>query len=205
VRACGEHPARGHLLRSGWVSPAGSQRPTLGTSELHSSRLLRDLAQDRRLARLGPGARRDAPTLRLPSGVIVWLSHGLRPRRAPREERLERGPGPPTGGSTEPCTSWPWSSSATPPKAAASTSTPRKPPARPRWKPSAPSNDGCPTSSTAGCSPTTNDAKRPGPGGQSGTTLQSGVTDLTPDVGSSDKPLSGPAKPQPKTPLRKAG
>jgi transposase len=50
-----------------------------------------------------------------------------------------------------------------------------------------------------------NDAKRPGPGGQSGTTLQSGVTDLTPDVGSSDKPLSGPAKPQPKTPLRKAG
>jgi hypothetical protein len=33
-------------------------------------RLLRDLAQDRCPARLGPGARRDAPTLRLPTGVI---------------------------------------------------------------------------------------------------------------------------------------
>jgi hypothetical protein len=32
-----------------------------------------------------------------------------------------------------------------------------------------------------------------GPGGHSGTTLQSSVTDLTPDVGSSDKPLPGPA------------
>src|ERR1044071_5611379 len=35
-----------------------------------ASRLPRDLAQDRCLARLGPGARRDAPTLRLPAGVI---------------------------------------------------------------------------------------------------------------------------------------
>jgi hypothetical protein len=38
-----------------------------------------------------------------------------------------------------------------------------------------------------------------GPGGHSGTALQSSVTDLTPDVGSSDKPLPGPATPQPRT------
>jgi len=31
------------------------------------------------------------------------------------------------------------------------------------------------------------------PGGHSGTTLQSSVTDLTPHIGSSDKPLPGPA------------
>jgi len=37
-----------------------------------------------------------------------------------------------------------------------------------------------------------------GPGGHSGTTVQSSVTDLTPDVGSSDKPLPGPATTQPK-------
>jgi transposase len=37
------------------------------------------------------------------------------------------------------------------------------------------------------------------PGGHSGTTVQSSVTDLTPDVGSSDKPLPGSASPQPKT------
>jgi transposase len=37
-----------------------------------------------------------------------------------------------------------------------------------------------------------------GPGGHSGTTLQSSVTDLTPDIGSSDKPLPGPATCQPK-------
>jgi transposase len=36
------------------------------------------------------------------------------------------------------------------------------------------------------------------PGGHSGTTLQSSVTDLTPDIGSSDKPLPGPATTQPK-------
>src|SRR5215204_1381763 len=38
-----------------------------------------------------------------------------------------------------------------------------------------------------------------GPGGHSGTTLQSSVTDLTPDIGSSDKPLPGPASAQPRT------
>ena len=38
-----------------------------------------------------------------------------------------------------------------------------------------------------------------GPGGQSGTTLLSSVTDLTPDIGSSDKPLPGPATAQPRT------
>ena len=37
-----------------------------------------------------------------------------------------------------------------------------------------------------------------GPGGHSGTTLQSNVTDLTPDVGSSDKPLPGPASAKPR-------
>jgi transposase len=36
------------------------------------------------------------------------------------------------------------------------------------------------------------------PGGHSGTTLQSSVTDLTPDIGSSDKPLPGPATSQPR-------
>jgi transposase len=44
------------------------------------------------------------------------------------------------------------------------------------------------------------DQNRPqatGPGGHSGTTLQSSVTDLTPDIGSSDKPLPGPATSQP--------
>jgi transposase len=43
-----------------------------------------------------------------------------------------------------------------------------------------------------------------GPGGHSGTTLKSSVTDLTPDVGSLDKPLPGPAAPQPRTPIRAA-
>src|ERR671911_2019481 len=44
-------------------------------------RLLRDLAQDRCLARLGPGARRDALNQRLPTGVIgvalIWLAVSL--------------------------------------------------------------------------------------------------------------------------------
>ena len=39
------------------------------------------------------------------------------------------------------------------------------------------------------------------PGGHSGTTLQSSVTDLTPDIGPSDKPLPGPATTQPRTVL----
>ena len=38
-----------------------------------------------------------------------------------------------------------------------------------------------------------------GPGGQSGTTLQSSVTDLTPNIGPSDKPLPGPANTHPRT------
>jgi hypothetical protein len=33
-----------------------------------------------------------------------------------------------------------------------------------------------------------------GPGGQPGTTTDSSVTDLTPDIGSSDKPHPGPAE-----------
>jgi transposase len=36
------------------------------------------------------------------------------------------------------------------------------------------------------------------PGGHSGTTVLSSVTDLTPDIGSSDKPLPGPATNQPR-------
>ncbi|HSR84882.1 MAG TPA: IS110 family transposase [Streptosporangiaceae bacterium] len=43
-------------------------------------------------------------------------------------------------------------------------------------------------------------AGRTSPGGQSGTTLQSSVTGLTPAAGASDKPLPGPARHQPKTP-----
>jgi hypothetical protein len=39
------------------------------------------------------------------------------------------------------------------------------------------------------------------PGGHSGTTLHSSVTDLTPDIGSSDKPLPGPATNHPKPPV----
>jgi transposase len=38
-----------------------------------------------------------------------------------------------------------------------------------------------------------------GPGGQSGTTLQSSAADLTPDIGSSDKPHPEPAKHNPRT------
>jgi len=40
-----------------------------------------------------------------------------------------------------------------------------------------------------------------GPGGQSGTTLNSSVADLPPDVGSSDKPLPGPAESKTRTAL----
>ena len=46
-----------------------------------------------------------------------------------------------------------------------------------------------------------NRREKAGPGGHSGTTLQSSVTDLTPDIGSSDQPHPGPATTQPKTPL----
>lgn len=38
-----------------------------------------------------------------------------------------------------------------------------------------------------------------GPGGQSGTTLQSSATDQTPDIGSSEQPHPGPAKPKIRT------
>ena len=42
------------------------------------------------------------------------------------------------------------------------------------------------------------------PGGHSGTTLQSSVTDLTPDIGSSDKPLPGPVTSQARTAMAAA-
>jgi transposase len=40
------------------------------------------------------------------------------------------------------------------------------------------------------------------PGGHPGTTLQSSATDLTPDIGSSDKPLPGPATSKTRPPFR---
>ena len=43
------------------------------------------------------------------------------------------------------------------------------------------------------------------PGGQRGNDSDSSVTDSHPRVGSSDKPLPGPATKQPKTPLRSTG
>ena len=66
---------------------------------------------------------------------------------------------PATGASTACCTSWPSSSYVTTPKAAATTGA-NSPPARPRWKPCAPSNAACPTSSTNRCSPTRTDSRR---------------------------------------------
>jgi transposase len=62
-------------------------------------------------------------------------------------------PGQATGGSTEFCTSWRSSNSATTPTDAPTTAE-RSPPARPRWKPCAVSNDDSPTPSTGRCSPT---------------------------------------------------
>jgi hypothetical protein len=44
-----------------------------------------------------------------------------------------------------------------------------------------------------------------GPGGQQGNDSDSSATDSHPHIGSSDKPLPGPATNQPKTPLRKTG
>ena len=55
-----------------------------------------------------------------------------------------------TGRSTACCTSWPPCNYATPPKDAPTT-TGRKPPGKPRWKPCAASNADCPTSSTGNC------------------------------------------------------
>ena len=49
-----------------------------------------------------------------------------------------------------------------------------------------------------------NQREATGPGGHSGTTMQSSVTDLTPDIGSSDKPLPGPASALPRTLLAAA-
>jgi transposase len=44
-----------------------------------------------------------------------------------------------------------------------------------------------------------------GPGGQQGNDSDSSATDSHPNAGSSDKPLSGPATSEPRTPLRRAG
>ena len=51
------------------------------------------------------------------------------------------------------------------------TSTPRRPPARPRWSPCARSNDASPTSSTPTCSPINNDVRRRAREGNKDTTL----------------------------------
>ena len=48
----------------------GSHKRSSASGLTAGQQLLRDCAQDRCPARLGPGARRDAPTLRLPTGVI---------------------------------------------------------------------------------------------------------------------------------------
>ena len=82
-------PVRRSEHRSG--RPGSRARPSRVRRAAHCQRLLRDLAQDRRPARLGPGVRRDARIRGCPSVSLVWLYFGLRPRRTPCEERLERG------------------------------------------------------------------------------------------------------------------
>jgi hypothetical protein len=61
-------PSRWSCATKGPVTSWSSYLRSAGS--VTSSRLLRDLVQDRRPARLDPGVRRDAPTLRLPAGVI---------------------------------------------------------------------------------------------------------------------------------------
>jgi hypothetical protein len=71
---------------------------------------------------------------------------GTGPRRSTPPPATTSGtacPGPGTGRSTACCTSWPWSSSATPPRAAP-TLTARSPPGKPRWRPCARSSAGSP-------------------------------------------------------------
>ncbi len=83
---------------------------------------------------------------------------GTAPPRSmpPQENRIATGsPEPATGGSTGRYTSWRSFSCATTPKAGTTTGA-SSPPARPRWKRSAPSNGGSPTSSTASSWPTRN-------------------------------------------------
>jgi transposase len=104
-----------------------------------------------------------------------------------------------TGASTGHCTSWPSSNCGTRPKDVP-TSTPRRPPARPRWSPCARSNDASPTSSTPTCSPINNDVRRRAREGNRDTT-DSSATGSHPYTGSSDKPLPGPVSPKPRTTL----
>ena len=81
-----------------------------------------------------------------------------------------RCPAAGTDRSTGRCTSWPPSSSATPPTAAPTT-TARRPTGSPRTKPCAASNADCPTRSTASWSTTSPRTKRTDPGGQPGQRL----------------------------------
>jgi transposase len=106
-------------------------------------------------------------------------------------------PAPATGGSTGHCTSWPSSSSATPTEGRvyfnAKKAAGKTPMEAMRALKRRLSNVVYPQMLA--------DQKRreaTGPAGHSGTTVQSSVTDLTPDIGSSDKPLPGPATTQPK-------
>src|SRR5665647_3580374 len=81
---------------------------------------------------------------------------GPAPHRSTRPPATTSATGsraPATGRSTGSCTSWPPSSCATP-GSAATTTTARKPPARPRWKRCAASNADSQTSSTGPCSTT---------------------------------------------------
>ena len=57
-------------FESGQAPGGAVHRGRRPPKKLTGSRLLRDFTQDRRPVRLGPGVRRDAPTLRLPTGVI---------------------------------------------------------------------------------------------------------------------------------------
>jgi transposase len=103
--------------------------------------------------------------------------------------RLCRGE---TDRSTESCTPWPPSSCATRPRVAATT-TARRPPARPRWKPCAASNADCPTPSTEPCSMTSQRRRGRAREGNRATTLTPARPAHNPKTGSSDKPLQDPS------------
>lgn len=102
---------------------------------------------------IGPSG---AARLLIDVGDITWSPAratslaGTAPHPSTRPQATRSATGsraPATGRSTGLCTSWRPSSCVTRPRAAPTT-TGRRRPARPRWKPCAASNDGCPTSST---------------------------------------------------------
>jgi hypothetical protein len=112
-----------------------------------------------------------ATSTALPTATSSPPGTALHPWTPPPVTRNVTGsPGPGTGASTGHCTSWPSSNCGTRPKDVP-TSTPRRPPARPRWSPCARSNDASPTSSTPTCSPINNDVRRRAREGNRDTTL----------------------------------